>query len=193
MIRIAQDMDGVIFDLMTEFARIYNDLNSTSKTVNDVTRWSFYEDWGMTKEECFEIFDEIDQRNCKLLDPDIPKYLKRLNENFDVDIVTLKPIKNKPIIKEALEMNGIIEGIHYNKLVVLSYEVSHVKLSLDYDIYIDDSEGLANEFNKTEDDKTLLLYDSPWNQSIKEEGKILRVKGWDDIMELVNNTIIGMC
>ena len=179
-------MDGVIFDLMSGFINIYNNglYIHLQKKLEDVNCWEFYKEWGLSREECFEIFDKIDQRELSLLDPNIPSYLKEMNNLHDVDIVTLKPFENEPIIKEALSKNGIIEGVHYNNLVIKSYDVPDVKFSLDYDVYIDDSEKLGKKFEDNNTDKILVLYDSPWNQTVKSN-KVVRVKGWKEVMKVM--------
>lgn len=186
MLKICQDMDGVIFDLMSGFIDIFNKERNEHKTLNDVNQWAFYEDWGMTHDECFEIFDRIDQRKLKLLDPHVPEYLKILNKRFQLDIVTLKPIENEQIIREALVLNGIKKGIQYNELIIKSYDIPDIKSKLDYDIYIDDSEKLAKTISQIPH-KRLLLYDSPWNKSIECNSHVTRVNSWKDIMEVMLN------
>lgn len=182
--KICQDMDGVILDLISIFVKKYNEKYNENRTIKEITTWEFYKDWGMTRDECFEIFNSIDQRDTKLLDSSIPEKLKWMNEHFEVDIVTLKPADREDIVKKALEMNGIFQGIHYNKLIVLGYEISHVKATLDYDIYIDDNEKLARHFQEVGySDKLLLLYDSYWNRSIGDSKNVFRVNNWREIMD----------
>jgi len=177
--KICQDMDGVIFNLMEEYCEQYNKKYDSDKTMKDVNNWAFYEDWGMTEEECFEIFDVIDQRRLKLIDPMIPRYLKLMMEDNELDIVTLKPLEMEPVIKEALAINRIFEGEHYNNLIVKHYGVSDIKITLDYKLYIDDNPKLAASFPR--DDKWLLLYDSPWNRNVNED-RVVRVYNWADIL-----------
>lgn len=183
--KICQDMDGCIFDLNSEFCRIFNEIHGTNRTPEEMTSWEYYQEWGMTKAECFAIYNGIDQKNTKLLDKRIPEYLKELNEKHQLDIVTLKPFYKYKMVKKALEMNGIIEGIHYRKLIVKTYTVGHVKITLDYDVYIDDSEKLAKHMQTIDTEKILLLYESPWNQSISSGKSIIKVSGWEEIMKRI--------
>lgn len=182
--KICQDLDGVIFDIMSEFIRIYNELYGDNKTLEDVDKYEFYKDWNLNLDETFGIFNIIDQRNTKLLDPDIPEYLEAMNTLHDVDIVTLKPEFKREMIIDALAWNGIYEGIHYNNLIIKSYNITDIKATLDYDIYIDDSSKLANTIKKDES-KTILLYDSPWNRTFKTNDNCIRLYNWDEILDLL--------
>ena len=106
-----------------------------------------------------------------------------MNRVHDVDIVTLKPEGMRDIIVEALEMNGIRQGKHYNNLIIKSYEKSDIKSTLDYDLYIDDSAGLAESFPVF--GKTLLLFDAPANRYLTSGSKFIRVFNWPSIMRFI--------
>lgn len=182
--KICQDMDGVIFNIMTEFIRIYNEIYDDDKTFEDVNKYEFYSDWNLSLNETFGIFNIIDQRNTKLLDQNIPECLEIMNALHDVDIVTLKPKGKRWTIIQALEQNGIYQGIHYNELVIKPYNITDIKARLDYDVYIDDNAKLA-EAVKKDTEKVILIYDSPWNRHVKMCDNCYRVHDWNEILEVL--------
>jgi len=103
-IKICLDLDGVVFDLMSVFVDKYNEKYNDTKTIKHVNQYHFYHDWGLNHDQCFSIFNDINQTETKLIDSNIPKYLKIINSlpGIDIDIVTLKPKKNDQMLLTLL-------------------------------------------------------------------------------------------
>lgn len=178
--RISQDVDGVIFDLIGEWINVYNEKYNKYVSKKDVITWDFYKDLGIDVKECFEIFDGIDQRDLNLIDEKIPDYLEEMNREFDVNLVTLKLDSKKEELLEALTNKGIYEGTHYNKLVIHPYDVPHVKGTLNYDVFVDDSAKLAKSFPIP--GKLMLLFTAPGNNLITNIAGVKRINTWKEIL-----------
>lgn len=172
-------MDGVVFDLMSVFVDKYNEKYNDTKTIKHVNQYHFYHDWGLNHDQCFSIFNDINQTETKLIDSNIPKYLKIINSlpGIDIDIVTLKPKKKRPNVVNALNQNGIKKGVHYNKLIIKSYEIPYIKASLNYDLYIDDSTPLIEHLIENYPEKKALVFNQPWNKDFHHVN-VVRIYEW---------------
>ncbi len=153
--KIALDFDGVLSHSMKRWVEIQNQTFKRKKiTLRDVDVWAFYEKFGMTKEECFKIFDKVWGDWTKLIpmEHDLQQKTKMLSKLGEVDIVTTVIEGWIPNITKWLDR----ENISYNSVVH-----SEAKHELDYDIYIDDA--VKNAEKMLDSGKTVLLYNQPWN------------------------------
>ena len=185
--KIAVDIDGVLLDLIGRFCNIYNKEFNTNKTAKDITRWEFFKDWKVSEELIYAIFHKAykDSMSLPLIDESAPRILKELNKKHHVDLVTARNIDFKQYLLERLNSLDIKKGIHYRKLIHVETKPYDLKLQLNHDIIIDDNPNLVESiivFNY----KTLLLYDQPWNQNLKENGNVKRVYNWSQIRKLIN-------
>ena len=170
--KIALDFDGVLSHTMKSWVKRYNKRKDkhANISVRDIDKWAFYESWGMTKEECFDIFDECwgDWRKLEPLEPDQWQKTKMLCNLGEMDIVTAVTEKFLPNI----ESWAICKGLHYNKIIHSSN-----KTDLDYDIFIDDSPKNIQEIFDAH--KLALMYNQPWNRNVEElqnhKGGIIRI------------------
>lgn len=200
--KIALDVDGVLLDTMGYFCEVYNNLYKDDKTKNDITRFGFSEDWGMSEEEFWEVFDICRHGEIEPIDKKACKYIKKIHKKHDIDIVTARPEKDRPYILSALHRLEIWNDIHYDKLVLTLKDNVNSKAELYYNIYIDDNPNLANHIKRiTEDDayyyeisgehpstpQDLLLWQQPWNWRVVSELSVQRVTGWKSIMKWFKN------
>lgn len=176
--RIAVDVDGVLIDLIPEFCR----LEGNGHSPEEVTKWGFFEDWGVTFEKGYEIFANIDDTKTKTIDEHIPIYLERLNKEHTVYIVTCRNINKMPRLLEKFKMMGLEPGKHYEGFIIIWNHDMSKKLEHDFDVYIDDSPKIAEPM-KYYPAKDLILFDQPWNQGVRNGFNIKRVKGWKKVME----------
>ncbi|TFF90566.1 MAG: hypothetical protein EU548_02355 [Promethearchaeota archaeon] len=180
--KVAIDVDGVLLDLMVEFCDIFNERYGTTYTKEDVAHWEFFHDWNVTEEVVYEIFHEIYENSevVPFIDRNAPEILESLHQNHLLDIVSARTFRFKVELKNALETHGIIKGVHYRNLVLVENKPYDLKLTLDYDIYVDDNPNLCIPIKKSSE-KILLLYDQPWNQNVKASMNVLRVMNWKEI------------
>ena len=130
MMKIAVDIDGVILDIIVEYCEIFNRRYGTNYKKNDVTKWDFFSDWNIDEETGFKIFFEIyeDSQNIPFIDEDAPKIMKRLNERYDVDIVSARVPEYRSSIVDKLESHDIMAGIQYTELILLHHKPYDIKL-----------------------------------------------------------------
>jgi len=184
--KIAIDIDGVLLDIIVRYCEIYNKRYGTNYKKNDVTKWDFFNDWNIDEETAFKIFFEIyeDSRNVPFIDENAPKIMKKLNERYDLDIVSARLPEYRSSITEKLDTHDIKEGIQYAELILLHHKPYDIKLKQNYDLYVDDNPSLVELIKKMED-RTLLLFDQPWNQNSVCEDNVYRVHNWKEVRDKI--------
>jgi len=182
--KIAIDIDGVLLDIIISYCEIYNKRYSPKKPKkkSDVTKWNFFDDWNIDEETGFNIFFEIyeDSGNIPFIGEGAPKIMKKLNERYDLDIVSARVPEYRVSITEKLISHDIKEGVQYTELILLHHKPYDIKLKQNYDVYVDDNPNLVEPIKKMED-RTLLLYDQPWNQDSVCENNVYRVYDWKGV------------
>ena len=180
--RISVDIDGVLLDLVGQVCRIYNEQHNADYSKKDVSQWEFFRDWNISEESMYEIFNLAYQNSAytSLVDDGAPCVLKELNRTYNVDLVTARDEQYKKELLARLSSLNIKMGAHYENLIHVKTKPYDAKLGLNYDLYIDDNPNLAQPLEFYEN-KTLLLYDQPWNQKTNEKFNIIRVNNWNHI------------
>ncbi len=99
--KIAIDIDGVLLDIIVEYCIIFNKRYGTNHQKKDVTKWDFFKDWNVDEDTGFKIFYEIyaDSMRIPFIDENAPEIMKKLNETYDVDIVSARIPKYRSSIK----------------------------------------------------------------------------------------------
>ncbi len=116
------------------------------------------ESFGKTnRREIFEIYERV---TLAILDPNLSRVLQGINNIFRVNLVAAHSSLFKTQLINNLNRHNIVKGIHYTNLIIVDNKPYDLKLSLDYDIYIDDSPNLAVSI-KNRNGKKLMLYDQP--------------------------------
>ncbi|MFX1480849.1 MAG: hypothetical protein ACFFCI_22415 [Promethearchaeota archaeon] len=176
------DVDGVILDMVSKACEIYNKAYNTFYSKKDVKQWAFYKDWGISEKAMYKIFYEVYENSnlLPLIDNQAPIVLQKLNQKYQVDLVTARYSKYESKLLERLNTINILKDTHYNNLIHVEEKPSDAKLKLNYDILIDDNPNLATKINRFPN-KTLLLYDQPWNRTIKMSKQVIRVYNWTQI------------
>jgi len=179
-LKIAVDLDGVVWDIMGVFVDIYNRLYKEDNKVEDIDDWYYF------PQERWEVVYPLTLPRIMeypMLDPYIPTYLYLLNKVHDVSIITKEqnPIE---LLKQKLITLDIYEGREYNEIIRL--EIKDKKLDYPFDVYIDDYPGMAKDMDKYPG-RTLLFYDQPWNKKnvYKHSGSVCRVHNWKDILSYI--------
>lgn len=175
---IAVDIDGVIWDIMEVFLELYNRIYRTDIQFNDVITWYHFplERFNAIYPLTLKRIDEY-----RFLDANIKHYLFLLMGKHEVKMLT-KEQNPVEIIKKKLESGNIREGFEYLELIKI--EIADKKVNYKFDIYIDDCPLMVEDM-KQHPDRILLLYNQPWNWDCKETENVFRVKGWKEIMEII--------
>jgi len=171
LLKVALDFDSVLSDTMVRWVELFNEKKGTKLTKKDVVSWSFWNDFGITMDEAFNIFKEAwsDWKNLPPTEDKISDKVKKLANISTVDVVTHVRNSHLQYVKKWLKNNDIF----YEKFV----SVQGDKVDLSYDVYIDDSPNVAQKSSQV--GKECLLYDQPWNHEITGK-KITRIKSLDD-------------
>lgn len=180
--RISVDIDGVLLDLVGQVCNIYNNNYNAHYSNKDVVQWEFFRDWNLSEEQIYDIFTLAYQNSAyiSLVDNEIPYILKELNGKYHVDLVTARDKRYEIQLLNRLSTLNIKKGIQYENLIHVKTKPYNVKLGLNYDIYIDDNPYLTH-YLEDHENKTLLLYDQPWNRDTIENIKYIRVNDWNQI------------
>ena len=174
-LKIMVDLDGVIWDIMRVFLRIYN------RIYNENVKYEDIDDWYYFPKERFEHVYPLTLpwiMEYPPLDEDICSYLFILNKKHDVNMLT-KEANPVGILEEKLKTLDIIKGRHYGKIIRI--EVIDKKVNYEADIYIDDNPCMVKDMHEFPN-RFLLFYDSPWNQKTRTSGNVIRVHTWKDIL-----------
>ena len=184
--KIAIDIDGVLLDIIVRYCEIYNKRYGTNYKKKDITNWDFFKDWKITEENAFNIFYEIyaDSMKIPFIDENAPEIMKKLNEKYDVDIVSARLPEYRTSIVNKLNFHNIREGIHYVELILLHHKPYDIKLKQNYDVYIDDNPNLVEPIKKLKN-RTLLLYDQPWNQDSVCKKNVYRIYDWNGVYKKI--------
>lgn len=180
------DVDGVILAMIPKVCEIYNKKYNTNYTKEDVRRWEFFKDWNISEDLIYKIFNQVyeNSHTLSLIDNDAPKVLKKLCNKYCIDLVTARNTKFESNLLRRLDSLGIKKGTHYENLIHVEAKPYDSKLTLNYDIIIDDNPNLVRAMRKY-GNKKLLLYDQPWNQNFQDKEKVIRVYNWNQIETLL--------
>lgn len=176
-LKIMVDLDGVIWDIMRVFLRIYNRIYTENVKYEDIDGWYYF------PQERFEHVYPLTLpwiMDYPVFDKFVGTYIYDLNIGNDVSILTAEANSEK-VLKKKLESIHIDEGTHYDKII--RTEPNENKLNYEADIYIDDNPNMADKMHEYPD-RYLLLYNQPWNQEFNDikTDNVWRVFTWDGIM-----------
>ncbi len=183
IMKIAVDVDGVIFDLISVFLNIFNHNYNTTYKKSDITQWEFYKNWGIYENQVYEIFYQIynNKFSISLIDEKIPEYLRIIKKDHHVDILSARNHNFKSQLIQILLKYNINKGQSYDRIILVDEKPYDLKLKYEYDLYIDDNPNLIEPIKKKKD-ITLFLFDQPWNKVSICNKNIIRIKFWKDIL-----------
>lgn len=161
--KVALDFDGVLSHTMKRWVAVcnlhYADKIGREVSLREVEKWAFFEDFGMTVNEAFAVFDKV-WNNWQSLIPmeqDLDQKTKMLSNiaHGELDIVTTVSEASLPNIERWLRA----QKVKYRDIVH-----SKVKHDLDYDVFIDDNP--KNVVDMANAGKLVFMYNQPWNRHI---------------------------
>lgn len=175
--KIAVDLDNTIWDTHNPYLNIYNKKYNKNIKIEDIIKWGFF-----PEEEFWPIYEESSKL---IMDYELYNFVRTnlimINGMFSVSFVT-HGMYNIIDIEKKLGKHGIYPGYVYDKVIV--DDRTQKKVRLDFDFFIDDNPHMVVDIREYPE-KTLLLFDQPWNRVIKTAyspfQNVVRVKSWDDI------------
>jgi len=196
------DMDGVIYDMMSELARLADtktaqqlfDFDGTNRTITPDT-WDISKAWGMkSKSQFWKFFYEAVGQglflNGQPIDGAIETIGQFVKKGHRVRIVTSKMFSDTMVARQS--QIDVIEWLS-NVAPDWSYKVETCftsnKQGYEADVIIDDKPTLA----WAQEGKINVLFDHTWNQEINAnpvgvfpmEPQLYRARGWDQVAYLV--------
>ncbi|MFX1258515.1 MAG: hypothetical protein ACFFAN_11685, partial [Promethearchaeota archaeon] len=107
--KIAIDVVGVLLDNIVTFIKIYNDMFKTEYVKKDISHWEFFKELNLTTEEFLRLFYKTfdNPGAIPFIDNEAPNYMKRLNSEHDLYILSALDSKYRNSLKNQLEFKNI--------------------------------------------------------------------------------------
>lgn len=171
--KLAVDIDNTIWDLITPWLNYYNKRHNDDVKYEDVTEYSFFNIIkNITREEMLGLLTENEFWSEVIPYPDSYKYLKKLNDEFELYIATSTSYKTP---REKFDkLFTFFDFLEEDQLIVTSK-----KQLLNVDIMIDDCVDclIGGHYIK-------LLIDTPYNKNIVDSS-LIRVKDLKEAYEFL--------
>ncbi len=171
--KIAVDLDGVLAESMLVWCNRTNAEFGTHLKMEDLDSWSSWKKFPISKDDFYRILDESwdDWKAIPPTEPEIAEKVSRIEKFGDLDIVTGRSKRTVEAARSWVES----QKIRYRRFVrVLGWRD---KILLDYDVYIDDAPDLMPLISRSPT-AWGVLYERPWNKSVTDMPKVVKVKTW---------------
>lgn len=157
--RIGLDIDSTLLDTMVEYVKVFNEKYGTNHYKNEIKSFNFHEDWGISKRELYEVFDEIDFNKVNLCDSSIRYVTKALKlMDYEIDLITASTQESLDVkLKRLTDL-----GVSFDNAIATGIDGKKGKYARQYTYIVDDSvEQLTDIFMKGGNP---LCYAQPWNE-----------------------------
>lgn len=171
--KLAVDIDNTIWDLVTPWLNYYNRRHNDDVKYEDVTEYSFFDIIkNITREEMLGLLNENEFWSEVKPYPGSYKYLKKLNDEFELYIATSTSYRTP---REKFDkLFTFFDFLTEDQLITISK-----KQLLNVDIMIDDCVDCLTSGNYTK-----LLIDTPYNRDVADD-TLIRVKDLKDAYEFL--------
>ncbi len=187
--KIGIDIDEVVVEFVRGYLKIYEKRHGQKFVFEDFFTYNLWEPLKITKEEAIEIANEfynsIHFDNIEFVDG-AKEAIYVLAERNDLFIITSRPIHIKRQTEQFIKKHfpDIFSNIFYSGDFTRSGKTkAEICRDLKLDIFLEDNIIYALECAKN--GTKVFLLDKPWNQSQEEHENIMRVKHWNEILELL--------
>lgn len=194
-LKVSVDCDGVLMKTSCAICELINLMTYRNYKFKDINSWDFWEKEGWSKQfwEAYNYFDRQGRLNIKPYDYYLFDALTDINSIIGgkFDIVTANNQDSAAHIEDWMLWNWYSMGyeMRYPKFEIkcLGRVTCKEKLSLGYDIYLDDNPNMAAEIVNFPE-KQMILFNCPWNKHIKSNNQVTRVESWKEVPDLIKNT-----
>ena len=175
--QIGCDIDDCCFhtaiEILTLLGRFYNEVFSLER----VTKYDIAKTLHIDR----KIVDEaicvaIDSSNMKII-KDADKVLRWLSEWNKINFITFRKEEDKLTTIELLNKIGLPE---YSLYLCKNEKKSEIINELDIGVHIEDRGKSVEEIYENTD-AVCLIMDKPWNRWVKQNSRIIRCFGWNDV------------
>lgn len=186
---LAIDIDEVLLDTLAAFLVYYNQRHKTSFKREDFPVYEWERTLKIIRQEIIEEFYGFMSSPLALETPQIPgarESLVLLKPRYNLVCPSNRSEDFRQVTQQQLELNflGLIQGVyfgnHYSKNGSSLRKADIVK-GLNVSYLIEDQLPISLEC--AESGISVLLLDSPWNQTTTLPSKITRVENWREITE----------
>ncbi len=172
-LKIAVDLDGVLAESMLVWCEKANKEFSLHMTMEDLDSWSSWKRFPISRDDFYRILDKSwdEWMTIPATEPEIAERVAKIEKFGDLDIVTGRSKSTVEAAKHWVDNHKI----RYRRFVrVLGWRD---KILLDYDVYIDDAPDLMPLISRSPT-AWGILYERPWNRSVRDMPKVLKTKSW---------------
>jgi 5'(3')-deoxyribonucleotidase len=175
-LEIAVDLDGVLAESMLVWCKRANKEFGTRLKMEDLDSWSAWKKFPISKDDFYRILDESwdDWLEIPPTESDLAEKVLRIEKFGNLDIVTGRSKRTVEAARNWID-NQKVRYRHFVR--VLGWRD---KILLDYDVYIDDAPDLMPLISRSPT-AWGILYERPWNKSVIDIPKILKVKAWREV------------
>src|SRR5437667_4816358 len=152
----------------------------THLKMEDLDSWSSWKRFAISKDNFYRILDESwdEGREIPQTEPEIAEAVARLEKFGGLDIITRRSKRTVDVARSWVDS----QKIRYRRFVrVLGWRD---KILLDYDVYIDDAPDLMPLISHSPT-AWGVLYERPWNRSVRELPRVLKAKNWRQVPALL--------
>ncbi|HUB92842.1 MAG TPA: hypothetical protein VL945_02675 [Candidatus Saccharimonadales bacterium] len=176
------DVDGVLADTVSGFLRETEARFGIKKVKEDITKYSAWDLFGMSKKDFDEMFRLVweNPEELGIEDRDIPAILDNLHGKFRIYITTAAAGS-----RERIEWWLNENRIPYDRLLHFTANAEKHKAP-DVDIYIDDYYGVVE--NAIACGKTGIMLRQPWNDDFirrNRDPRLIVAYGWRDLESIL--------
>jgi uncharacterized protein len=192
---IAIDSDEIISAFMDGFIEYNNSFFGTKLTMKDIVSFELGQILGITEFEVEKriekFFESGEAKKIKLVEGAKDGVKKLLEMNYEIHVITARPL---PLKDETLRwinehFPNQFKQIHFafNPYVGASEQKkkSQICKEIGSGILVDDN--LVNVLDCAKAGINVLLMDALWNQTQDLPERVVRVKSWNEILDLIPN------
>ena len=180
-LKIAVDLDGVLAESMLVWCERANKEFGLHLSMEDLDSWSSWKKFAISKDDFYRILDESWDEWLEIppTETEIAEKVAQIERFGSIDIVTGRSKRTVEAARSWVDN----QEIRYSRFVrVLGWRD---KILLDYDVYVDDAPDLMPMISQSPT-AWGVLYERPWNRSVREMRKVLKAKSWRQIPALLN-------
>ncbi len=185
--KIGVDLDDVVFEFTKEILKLVREVHDKSFEFEEVNNYSFHELFELDPLEISEVVKSVDMANLNLI-PGAKDFVLKLSKKHEIYFITSRVFREGT--KESLEKNfsGLAYGLFFSSNPYIGTEgkdKGEICKELGVDFMIEDSTKHA-KICADKGIKTFLI-DKPWNQKLEKHPNIFNVKGFEEILKLIEN------
>ncbi len=193
---IAVDLDDVTVRIVTDLFTEYNKRFNTSFTIEDHVDFDLSKVWKCSPEEMMEFVYSFYRSPIMKTLPPVPgaiESITALSKDNSISFITSRPESTKQATLEWIHKHFPSHSFPvYFTNQFTSTDSKKVKKSdickqLGVEVIIEDAPSYA--IDCSENNIIVFLLDQPWNQSVKENENIIRVKSWNEVVSNLHNTV----